>query len=288
MSALDIRASDEVRTTVVRATFKAAAEHFDDDPLFFWNLCGARTVELAGVRPGDRVLDVCCGTGASAIPAALRAGPAGRVVGVDLAERQLAKASAKATALGIGTTEFRTGDLERLNQPSAAYDVVICALGIYFAVDIPRTLAQLWRLVCPGGTLAVTTWGPRALEPANSLYFAAVGAQWPALAGLEIPWERVNQPATLTRAFADAGITQVRVVQESVASPTSPDDFWTVVLGSGYRLLVDLLGPERTGRVRARLRHSMERDRVSEIVADILYARAKKKPGPPDRRGERP
>jgi hypothetical protein len=66
-------------------TYNAAADHFDDGPLAFWDRYGRRTVEKLSLLPGSSVLDVGCGSGASAIPAAIRVGPHGRVIGVDLA-----------------------------------------------------------------------------------------------------------------------------------------------------------------------------------------------------------
>jgi ubiquinone/menaquinone biosynthesis C-methylase UbiE len=60
-------------------TYNFTADFFDDPALGFWDRCGRRTVELLGLQPGMRVLDVCCGTGASALPAAKAVGKEGRV-----------------------------------------------------------------------------------------------------------------------------------------------------------------------------------------------------------------
>ena len=70
------------------STYNAAADHFDDEPLGFWARFGRRTVERLALRAGGAVLDVGCGTGASAIPAAERVGPSGRVIGVALRLQQ--------------------------------------------------------------------------------------------------------------------------------------------------------------------------------------------------------
>ena len=78
------------------ATYNSAADHFDDVPLAFWAATGRRTVERLGITPGLTVLDVGCGTGASALPAAEFVGPTGKVLGVDLAENLLNRAKAKA------------------------------------------------------------------------------------------------------------------------------------------------------------------------------------------------
>ena len=137
----------------IRAAYNAASEHFDDAPLSFWERFGHRTVEYPGVQPGDAVLDVCCGTGASALPAAQMVGPSGRVLGVDFAERLLELGRAKAMKRGLGNVEFMTGDLTRLDVEDGFFDVVICAFGIFFAPDMPAALNGLWRRVRTGGTL---------------------------------------------------------------------------------------------------------------------------------------
>jgi ubiquinone/menaquinone biosynthesis C-methylase UbiE len=67
-------------------TFNAAADYFDAPALSFWNRFGQRTIEHLQVQPGNNVLDVCSGNGASAIPAAIEVGTTGSVLGVDLAE----------------------------------------------------------------------------------------------------------------------------------------------------------------------------------------------------------
>src|SRR5205807_9875988 len=67
-------------------TYNAAADFFDASPLSFWDYFGRRTIDLLSLSTGSRVLDVCCGTGASALPAAEAVGPTGNVIGVDLAK----------------------------------------------------------------------------------------------------------------------------------------------------------------------------------------------------------
>ena len=70
-------------------TYNAAADFYDASQLSFWDYFGSRTIELASLRSGSGVLDVCCGAGASALPAAEAVGPRGKVIGVDLAKQLL-------------------------------------------------------------------------------------------------------------------------------------------------------------------------------------------------------
>jgi ubiquinone/menaquinone biosynthesis C-methylase UbiE len=69
-----------------KITFNSAADYFDAPALSFWNRFGQRTIDPIQIQPGSRVLDVCCGSGASAIPAAIKVGNTGSVLAVDLAE----------------------------------------------------------------------------------------------------------------------------------------------------------------------------------------------------------
>ncbi|HEX3415539.1 MAG TPA: methyltransferase domain-containing protein, partial [Stellaceae bacterium] len=136
------------------AAYNAAADHFDDEALGLWAKYGGRTVERLALQPGATVLDVGCGTGASAIPAALQVGPEGKVITADLADRLLEIARRKAAARGLENIEFRLGDMENLGYPDRHFDAVICVFAIFFVPDVAKQIRELWRMVRPNGQLA--------------------------------------------------------------------------------------------------------------------------------------
>src|SRR5215470_12679625 len=188
------RADAKARAT---ATYNAAADSYDDPANSFWELFGRRTIERLALQPGTRVLDVCCGSGASAIPAAQIVGPTGSVLGVDLADRLLALARAKATALGLRNVTFRSGDMLDLRLPPAGFDAVVCVFGVFFVPDIAAAVRALWENVRPGGKLAITTWGPRFLEPGNTAFWNSVREVRPDLYKGFNPWDRICDPPSL-------------------------------------------------------------------------------------------
>src|SRR5215212_10152381 len=103
---------------------------------------------------GARVLDVCCGTGASALPAAEAVGPTGNVTGVDLAKELLELARHKAVQQRLGNIEFEVGDILSLRFPAKSFDAVVCVFGIFFVPDMARAVSELWSRIRPGGQLA--------------------------------------------------------------------------------------------------------------------------------------
>ncbi|MFL4976326.1 MAG: class I SAM-dependent methyltransferase, partial [Microvirga sp.] len=136
------------------STYNAAADHFDDGPLAFWDRFGRKTIERLRLKPGSIVLDVGCGSGASAIPAAKAVGPHGRVIGADLAERLLVMAQAKADAQNLTNATFRQGDMENLGYADDSFDAVVCVFAIFFVPDMVKQVRELWRMVRAGGQLA--------------------------------------------------------------------------------------------------------------------------------------
>jgi SAM-dependent methyltransferase len=261
------------------ATYAATADHFDAPALAFWGRFGRRTVARTGLRLGDRVLDACCGTGASALPAAGAVGPGGHVLGVDLSEPALALARAKASAAGLSNVEFRVADVERTGLAAESFDAVICVFGIFFLPDMAAGLAELWRLVRPGGQLAVTVWGPRLFEPGTSAFWSAVEAERPDLVRGFHPWTRVTDPDALVALLAEAGVVAPTVAVESGRQPlATPDDWWTIVLGTGYRATLERLGPEAAERVRRSNLAAVTADGVTEVETNVIYALARKTP----------
>jgi SAM-dependent methyltransferase len=128
-----------------------------------------------------RVLDVCAGSGASAIPAAEAVGPTGQVMAVDIAGELLARRRAKADARGLRQLDVRVGDLLDPDESNSTFDAVVCVFGIFFMADIVGAIRHLWSRVAPGGQLAITTWGPSLFEPANTRFWDAVRRERPDL-----------------------------------------------------------------------------------------------------------
>jgi len=114
----------------------------------------ARTVDRAGIGPGDRALDVCCGTGDLSLELKRRVGPAGSVVGVDFSEPMLDLARAKSANAGLDV-EYRPANALSLPFEDDEFDAATVGFGVRNVVDLPGALAELRRVVRPGGTVAI-------------------------------------------------------------------------------------------------------------------------------------
>jgi ubiquinone/menaquinone biosynthesis C-methylase UbiE len=259
------------------SAYNAAADFFDAPALSFWNRIGVRTVERMALGPGACVLDACCGSGASAIPAAQAVGSKGRLLGVDLAENLLRLARMKALQLGLTHAEFRLGDIEALHSTVEMFDAVICVFGIFFLPDMAGGVSSLWQLIRPGGQLAITTWGPRVLEPGSSAFWNAVRSERPDLYKGFNPWDRISEPGTLAAMMLEAEVMPDDVTAESGAQLlNSPEDFWTIALGSGYRGTIEQMDPEARERVRMATLDSLFRNNVRSVETNAVYAIARK------------
>ena len=258
-------------------TYNAAADFFDASPLSFWNYFGRRTIELASLPSGSRILDVCCGTGASALPAAEAVGPTGKVIGVDLANELLELARRKAVQQRLGNLTFEVGDMLSLRFPTESFDAVVCVFGIFFVPDMPRAVSELWRRIRPGGKLAMTTWGPNFLQPASDAFWRSIKNVRPDLFKGFNPWDRINDPDTLTRIFVEAGIAPPKIVAEDRFHPiNSAEDWWTIVLGTGYRGTIEQLTLAEQENVRKANLVFIRDRKIPTVETNVLYALATK------------
>ena len=258
-------------------TYNAAADHFDDGPLAFWDQYGQRTIERLRLKSGSVVLDVGCGSGASAIPAGKVVGPHGRVIGVDLADRLLAMARAKAAAQKLQNIEFREADMEALGYPDASFDAVVCIFAIFFVPDMVKQVKELWRMVRPGGQLAITTWGLRMFEPGSAAWWAAVKQFRPDLYTAFNPWERIITPQAVNQLLTDSGIREAEITAEDGQQVLqSPDDWWTVVQGSGYRWTLEQMDNETIAQVRDMNLKTLRNNETKFIETNVIYAVATK------------
>jgi ubiquinone/menaquinone biosynthesis C-methylase UbiE len=266
-------------TARAEKVFNSASDYFDAPALSFWNRFGQQTVDRINLREGDRVLDVCCGSGASAIPAAVKVGITGQVIGADLAESLLALGRNKSQQQRLQNIEFRCGDFENLGFPDASFDAIVCVFGIFFVPDMEGAIRELWRMLRPGGKLAITSWGEKVFEPANKVFWDSIEAVRPDLVKKFTPWDRIGTPAALQALLESGGATQVQVFLDAAAAQhplNSPEDWWTIVMGGGLRGTIDQLDPETRESIRKINLEFLRTNYVKALEANVLYAVAQK------------
>lgn len=267
---------DEAKSKAT-STYNAASDFFDHPANTFWDRFGRRTVERLDLAAAARVLDVCCGSGASAIPAAEIVGPTGSVIGVDLAENLLQLARAKAKERGLQNVEFQSGDMTNLVFEDGSFDAVVCVFGIFFVPDMQVALRELKRVLRTGGKLAITTWGPRLFEPANTAFWNAIREVRPDLHKGFNPWDRICEVDAVRSLLDEAGFKGCEIVAEAGSQiVNSPEDWWSMVLGSGYRGTIEQLSSQDREQVRLANFDFIERGSVRAIEAHVIYATASK------------
>ncbi|MGH9135348.1 MAG: class I SAM-dependent methyltransferase [Ilumatobacteraceae bacterium] len=227
------------------SVFDRAAPTYDGPAGAYHDHFGERLVELAGVGPGDAVLDVACGRGAALVPAAARVGASGRVVGVDLSPEMVRLARERSVAAGI-TAELAVMDAERLDVPDASFTVVLCGFGVFFLPDPDRAVAGFRRALAAGGSIGVSTWG-------------AEDERWAweddLLADVSVERRAVRRPfddpADLEALLCGAGFTgvEVRTVDHEVELADA-DEWWRWKWSYSLRGLLEQLPQERLDRLR--------------------------------------
>lgn len=124
-----------------------------------------RLVADARIRPGLQVLDLGSGTGYPALLAGEVVGSEGTVIGIDLAESMLAVATRKAKTLGLAQVSFRTGDVTMLPFESGSMDSIVSRFCLMFLPEIPRAVAEIARVLKPGGYIAAAVWSSPEQNP---------------------------------------------------------------------------------------------------------------------------
>jgi hypothetical protein len=153
---------------------------------------------------------------------------------------------------------------------------VVCVFGVFFAADMAAFIAEMWRLVRPGGTLAITTWGPDWCEPAASVFWDSVRELEPTLFRAFNPWDEITTAPMLADLFARGGIGSATVEATSGERHEleRAEDFWDIALGSGYRATVDALGGEQRDRLRERVLGELRARSVTSLRNDVVFGSA--------------
>ena len=204
--------------------------------------------DAAGIGPGDRVLDVACGTGNAALAAAVRGA---RPVGVDQAPRLLEVAASRAAEAGVEVA-WRVGDAAALPAEDGAFDAVLSVFGVIFARPPEPAVAELVRVAAPGGRIVLATWTAEGtIAGAGQLVRRAMLEHAPDLQAGPAPRDW-GDPEVVTALFAAHGLRPAIETRELAFTAASPEAFADEWLDRHPMWLAarDVLGAERYGALR--------------------------------------
>lgn len=200
-------------------------------------------VELAGVRPGSKVLDVATGIGEPAVTAARRVEPNGKVLATDISPEMLEIGRERAEKLGLQhIIEFRESDAESLKLPDKSFDAVLCRMGLMFLPNLSLALRLFHNALVPNGKIAAAVMPSLNKVPIVNLAFLAV------LKKLNLPQPshdtppfHLSDPLALQNALIKAGFQDVKtenmVVTLRVDSPDSFTNYHKAVSAPIHALL---------------------------------------------------
>jgi len=232
----------------------------------------------AAPRPGERVLDLACGTGVIARQVAPLVGARGQVIGVDISPEMLAVARARPVPAGA-QIHWLEGDATALALPDGAFDLVLCQHGLPFVPDRARAVREMHRVLAPGGRALVIVLQALARHPVFDALVESVARH------LAQPTSTVAVPFSLWDAgelrglFSGAGFARVSVLPESatVRFP-DPERFVPLAVSSSAAAVpgfAELDAPARAALLEA-VRHDMaptiRRHRDGESVTFPMFA----------------
>ena len=175
-----------------------------------------KIVELAEIKPGDKVLDIATGIGEPAVTAARKVMPDGKVVATDISPQMLAIAKTRAKSLGLdGIIEFRESDGEKLDllEPRARFDAILSRWGLMFFPNLPAALVRIKQMLVTDGRLSAAVRSAPSKVPLVDLAFATVRKQ------INAPSPPPEAPGpfaladvdTLRQSFSQAGFKDIKI-----------------------------------------------------------------------------
>jgi SAM-dependent methyltransferase len=191
-----------------------------------------RLVQLAGVEPGSRVLDVAAGYGEPSLTAARTAGPNGSVVATDISAQMLAYGRERVAAAGLDNIEFVEADAAGLDYPQDSFDAAVSRWGIIFEPDAEAAAERIRGFLKPGAGMAISSWGQPEDVP-----FLAIPMRT-AMQRLDVPPPPPGTPGPLSRPTPEAlggllesaGFSDVEVEETDVTMDwESPEEFTAFV-----------------------------------------------------------
>lgn len=268
---------EDVQQRLFQCWDRTAAFYGQVGPPIF-SISGQQLLELMNLKPGDRLLDVACGRGAVAIPAAKKVGPSGLVTATDYSPCMVAEAEKEARKHGLSNIACACMEAQNLEFPDDSFDALTCGFALFLFSDMRRALAEMRRVLLPGGKVGLSLWGKGAIVP-----------EWPILGetikeyGLQpvVPNPIAWRPEDIEALLTSAAFSDIETVEERYDLPfREASGVWEFTLSVGpiEVMLEQLSKKKRQGFIDAFLSRIQGLATPEGIPANfrVLYALAKK------------
>ncbi|MEH1128472.1 class I SAM-dependent methyltransferase [Micromonospora sp. CPCC 206061] len=245
----------------IAGVFDRAAPMYEQTGVAFFEPLGAALAAHAGLRPGERILDVGCGRGASLFPAAEAVGPSGAAIGIDLAPGMVEATAAEARRRGLAHLHVQVGDAEAPDFPDASFDAVLAGLMLFFLPDAPAAVQAYARLLRPGGRLVLSTF--TEVSDADKEWFGHFGQALrpylppppePVPGSPPPPDARLRTRESIVELLTGGGFSGVRFTEKAHRTVFArPEQFWDWLWSAGMRGMMESIPAQDRDDARAAL-----------------------------------
>jgi len=242
----------EDKKKLIAQVFSRAAETYGQvGPAYFAHF-GRRLVDLAGVQHGAKVLDVATGRGAVLFPVAERIGPAGRVVGIDLAPSMVEETAKELRRHKVANAEVRMMDAEHLEFPDETFNAILCGFGLFFFPNIATAVGEFRRVLKSGGRIASSTWAKDHYEDDRWAWVDAVNKRYNVTVKLRST--SLDTPDACEKMLRTAGFEDIQIATEQAEFLyADEEEWWKTHWSHGSRATLERVPAEALDRYKSEL-----------------------------------
>ena len=272
--------SMEIKKNITNLFNKVSAVFDSNGPKFF-EYFGERLVEFAGVKEGEKVLDVAAGRGASLFSSAEKVGQSGKVIGIDISEGMVNETNLEIQRRGVENADVIVMDAEKLVFKNTTFEHIHCGFGIFFFPNYKIALDEFMRVLKNGGRLSFTTFLGKSDE--KFMWLDELIDKY--LPGFEDDPQEENDPEFdteegLYEILKVAGFRNIRIIcEEKTFNYKDEQEWWDKLWTHGYIKILEMITKDRMEAFKTevfdKLREIKESKGISATMF-VLYALAEK------------